>query len=80
MVAGTSITLTNNSGETSTPTIAVSNVALGTNTTGDYVASLVAGDSITLTNNSGETSTPTIAVNVNFGDNEQIVLGNQVFG
>ena len=54
--------------------------ALGTNTTGDYVASLVAGDSITLTNNSGETSTPTIAVNVNFGDNEQIVLGNQVFG
>ena len=80
LVAGTSITLTNNSGETSTPTIAVSNVALGTNTTGDYVASLVAGDSITLTNNSGETSTPTIAVNVNFGDNEQIVLGNQVFG
>jgi hypothetical protein len=80
LVAGTSITLTDNSGETSTPTIAVSNVALGTNTTGDYVASLVAGDSITLTNNSGETATPTIAVNVNFGDNEQIVLGMQVFG
>ena len=55
-------------------------IGLGTDTTGDYVASLVAGDSITLTNNSGETSTPTIAVNVNFGDNEQIVLGNQVFG
>ena len=55
-------------------------IDLGTNTTGDYVASLVAGDSITLTNNSGETATPTIAVNVNFGDNEQIVLGNQVFG
>ena len=80
LVAGTSITLTNNSGETATPTIAVSNVALGSNTTGDYVASLVAGSSITLTNNSGEGATPTIALNVDFGDNDQIVLGTQVFG
>jgi len=38
-------------------------VDLGTDTAGDYVASLVAGTGISLTNNSGESATPTIAVN-----------------
>jgi hypothetical protein len=37
-------------------------VALGTKTTGDYVASLVAGTGLTITNNSGEGTTPTIAI------------------
>ena len=37
-------------------------LALGTNTTGDYVASLVAGTGITLSNNSGESAQPTIAI------------------
>jgi hypothetical protein len=37
-------------------------INLGTDTTGDYVASLVAGSGITLTNNSGEAATPTIAL------------------
>lgn len=37
-------------------------IALGTNTTGDYVASLVAGTGVTLTNNSGENASPTIAI------------------
>ena len=37
-------------------------VALGTDTTGDYVSSLVAGTGVTLTNNSGETATPTVAI------------------
>ena len=37
-------------------------IALGTDTVGDYVKSLVAGTGITITNNSGETATPTIAV------------------
>jgi uncharacterized protein YjbI with pentapeptide repeats len=37
-------------------------ISLGTDTTGDYVASLVQGNGITITNNSGEGSTPTIAV------------------
>jgi hypothetical protein len=37
-------------------------IALGTKTTGDYVASLVAGTGVTLTNNSGETATPTVAI------------------
>ena len=42
--------------------IANNAVALGTKTTGDYVASLVAGALIALQNNSGESATPTIDV------------------
>jgi hypothetical protein len=38
------------------------NIALATQTTGDYVASLVAGTGVTLSNNSGENATPTIAI------------------
>lgn len=37
-------------------------INLGTDTVGDYVASLVAGTGVTLSNNSGEGSTPTIAI------------------
>ena len=43
-------------------TIAANSVALGTDTTGNYVASLVAGTGITLSNNSGEGATPTVTV------------------
>jgi hypothetical protein len=74
-----SVTLTDLTSGTLTATIAANSVALGTDTTGNYVESLVAGTSITLTNNSGESATPTIAVNVNFGDSDQIVLGAAIF-
>lgn len=37
-------------------------INLGTDTIGDYVASLVAGTGISLSNNSGEGSTPTISL------------------
>lgn len=47
-------------GVTLTATIAADSVALGTDTTGNYVASLVAGTGISLSNNSGEGATPTI--------------------
>jgi len=57
-----SATLTNLGNATLTATIAANSVALGTDTTGDYVASLVAGTGVTLTNNSGEGATPTIAI------------------
>jgi len=43
-------------------TIAANSVALGTDTTGNYVASLVEGTGVTITNNSGEGATPTIAI------------------
>ena len=44
-------------------TIQANSVALGTDTTGDYVANLGAGTGVTIGSNSGETSSPTIAVN-----------------
>lgn len=37
-------------------------LALGTNTTGDYVASLVAGTGVTLVNNAGESASPTVSI------------------
>lgn len=40
------------------------NIALGTDTTGDYVQNLVAGALIDLQNNSGEGATPTVDVNL----------------
>jgi hypothetical protein len=43
-------------------TIAADSVILGTDTTGNYVASLVAGTGVTITNNTGEGATPTIAI------------------
>ena len=46
----------------------LTNIPLGTATTGDYVDSLVAGTGITLTNNSGEGSTPTIATAQDISD------------
>lgn len=42
--------------------IQANSVALGTDTTGDYVANLVAGTGVTLSNLSGEGATPTIAI------------------
>lgn len=45
-----------------TLTIGADSVALGNDTTGDYVESLVAGAGIALANNSGESATPTVAV------------------
>lgn len=47
-------------------------IALGTDTTGDYVSSLVAGTGVTLTNNSGETATPTIAIGQAVGTTDDV--------
>lgn len=61
-VTGT-VTGVNGGGDISiSTTIAADSVALGTDTTGNYVASLVAGTGITLTDNSGEGATPTIEI------------------
>lgn len=43
-------------------TIQANSVALGTDTTGDYVANLGTGTGVTITSNTGEGSQPTIAV------------------
>ena len=52
------------------------NIALATQTTGDYVASLVAGTGITLSNNSGENATPTIAIGQSVATNATPTFGN----
>ena len=57
-----SVTLTDLTSGTLNATINANSVALGTDTTGAYVSSLVAGTGVTLTNNTGETATPTIAI------------------
>lgn len=58
------------------PASPAATITLGTDTTGNYVASLVAGTSISLANNTGEGATPTVSV---IPDDDQIVLGSQVF-
>jgi len=47
-------------------------IALGGQTTGNYVASLVAGTGVSLTNNSGETATPTIAIGQAVGTTDDV--------
>ena len=49
--------------------IQADSVALGADTTGDYVESLVAGSNLTITNNTGEGATPTIALNSTIATN-----------
>jgi len=43
-------------------TIQPNSVALGTDTTGDYVSTITAGTGVTVTGGTGETSTPTVAI------------------
>ena len=56
-------------------TIQANSVALGTDTTGNYVSSLVAGTGVTLANNSGETATPTIAIGQAVGTTDDVEFG-----
>lgn len=61
-------------------------VTLGTDTTGNYVASLVEGTGITITNNSGEGATPTVAIGQDVGTSASVTFaqvtttGNVVVG
>jgi len=52
--------------------VAANSVALGTDTTGDYVASLGAGTGVTIGSNTGETSSPTIAVDYGSSANNAV--------
>ena len=74
-VAG-SATMTNLGNVTITTTIQANSVALGTDTTGDYVASLVAGTGVTLSNNSGESATPTIAIGQDVANTANVTFQN----
>lgn len=52
--------------------VAANSVALGTDTTGDYVATLGVGTGVTIGSNSGETSSPTIAVDYGSSANNAV--------
>jgi hypothetical protein len=56
-----SATMTNLGNVSITTTIAANSVALGTDTTGNYVAGITAGSGITITGTAGEGWTPTIS-------------------
>jgi hypothetical protein len=57
-----SVSFDGTSDVTITATVQPDSVALGTDTTGDYVQNLVAGTNVSLANNSGEGATPTVTV------------------
>jgi hypothetical protein len=74
-----SVTMTNLGSVTINTTIQANSVALGTDTTGDYVSSLVAGTGVTLTNNSGESATPTIAIGQSVATTANVVFASGQF-
>lgn len=74
-----SATMTNLGSITISTTIQPNSVALGTDTTGDYVSSLVAGTGVTLTNNSGEGATPTIAIGQDVSPTANVTFSNGTF-
>ena len=61
-----------------TATIQANSVALGTDTTGNYVSSLVAGALIDLQNNTGESATPTIDVDLTEAAAQTIADGDHI--
>ena len=69
--AAGSVLKTNGSGD-----LSFGDVALGTNTSGSYVASLVAGTGVTLTNNSGEGATPTVAIGQAVGTADNVTFAD----
>ena len=69
-----SVSVDGSSDVTLTATIAADSVALGTDTTGDYVGSLTQGTGVTITNNSGEGATPTIAIGQSVGTTDTVTF------
>jgi hypothetical protein len=74
-----SVTIDGSGNETLTATIEPDSVALGTDTTGDYVEDLIAGTGIVINNTGGEGSTPTI-VNDDKGSDQMIFKSIAVSG
>jgi len=74
-VAGSG-TMTNLGSVSFATTIQPNSVALGTDTTGNYVSSLVAGTGVTLANNTGETATPTISIGQPVATTSNVIFNN----
>lgn len=74
-----SVNITNLGNATLTATIVADSVALGTDTTGDYVESLVAGTGVTLANNTGEGATPTVSIGQDVSQTANVTFANGDF-
>jgi hypothetical protein len=74
-----SATMTNLGNVTINTTIAANSVALGTDTTGNYVASLVQGTGVILSNNTGEGATPTIAIGQSVATTANVQFNSGLF-
>jgi len=61
-------------------TIQANSIALGTDTTGDYVANLVNGTGITLANNSGESAQPTISIGQDVATSANVAFNTVTLG
>ncbi len=71
-----SVSFNGSANATISTTIQANSVALGTDTTGNYVASLVQGTGVTLSNNTGEGATPTIAIGQDVSSTSNVVFRN----
>lgn len=74
-----SATMSNLGNVTISTTIAANSVALGTDTTGNYVASLVQGTGVILSNNTGEGATPTIAIGQSVATTANVQFNSGLF-
>jgi hypothetical protein len=86
VTSGDSSLVANSSGlfiDDSTLSVATSqltgDIALGTQTSGSYVESLVEGTGVTITNNSGEGATPTIAIGQDVSSTANVSFQNGTF-
>ena len=78
-----SATITNLANATLTASIAANSVALGTDTTGNYVASVTGGTGITVSGSGSESAGVSVAVNTadtTFVENIQDIVGSMVGG
>ena len=64
-----------NSGATNGVNWATPNIALGTETTGDYVQSVSGGTGVTVTGGTGEGSTPSVAIGQDVGTTATVAFG-----
>jgi hypothetical protein len=74
-----SAVVTNLANVSITTTLGPDQVALGTDTTGNYVASLTQGTGVTITGGSGEGATPTIAIGQDVSPNANVIFNNGEF-
>jgi len=74
-----SVTISDLSSATLTATVVANSVALGTDTTGDYVQNLVQGTGVFLSNNTGEGATPTVAIGQDVSTTADVTFNNGDF-